>query len=335
LKGQLWLVIFSFMVPPLSANSGENSDIWFPVRTHNPFLQVYGLPPFQAGTLVGDGEFRYNIGLDIANHADAGQSDTESIVIDGESYYLTVSFRHGLTHWLEVGFDLPLVAHSSGFLDGPIESWHDFWGMSNSKRRGPNNQLQFNYDNQMSGNYELTSRPSGIGDLQLTAAVPLVKANAQGDLAFSVRSSVKLPSGNDDKLLGSGAVDVSLGIYASNVAIFSGRDLRYSGFAGVLLPGDGDLFPDLQRSSVAFGGAAAAWQWTNKFSIVGQLYAQDSYLNSDLDELGGSSVQLTLGGIYRLPAKRMSLAFAIVEDVFSDATTDFALHFGVRGYGGK
>lgn len=335
MKGPLWLVIFSFMVPPVSANSGENSDIWFPVRNHNPFLQVYGLPPFQAGTLVEDGEYRYNIGLDIANHADAGQSDTESIIIDGESYYLTMSFRHGLTHWLEVGFDLPLVAHSSGFLDGPIESWHDFWGMSNSKRRGPNNQLQFSYENQVVQTYELVSPSHGIGDLQLTAAVPLIKSTDQSAKALAVRSSIKLPTGDEDTLMGSGAVDVSLGVYASNAATFSGRDLSYSGFAGVLLPGNGHLFPELQRSAVAFGGAAAAWQWTNKFSIVTQLYVQDSYLDSDLDELGGGSVQLTLGGIYRLPEKRMSLTFALVEDVFSDATTDFALHFAVRGYGGK
>ena len=335
LKGRLWLVIFSFMVAPVAANSGENGDIWFPVRSHNPFLQVYGLPPFQAAPLVGDGEYWYSIGLDIANHADAGQSATESIIIDGESYFLTMSLRYGLASWLEIGFDLPLVAHVGGFLDGPIESWHDFWGMSNSKRLGPKNQLQFSYDNQMFGAYELTSQSFGIGDLQLTAAVPMVKPNEQSDVALSVRSSVKLPSGDEDTLLGSGAVDVSLGLYASNAAVFRGRDFRYSGFAGVLLPGDGAFFPNLQRSSVAFGGAAAAWQWTNKFSIVGQLYAQDSYLNSDLFELGGGSVQLTLGVIYRLPAKRTSWTFAIVEDVFSNATTDFALHFGFRSYGGK
>ncbi len=50
--------------------------------------------------------------------------------------------------------------------------------------------------------------------------------------------------------------------------------------------------------------------------------------------LGGSSVQLALGGTYRFPRQRLSFVFSLVEDVISNGTPDFALHFSVRGYGG-
>jgi len=326
------LVIVGLVGQPISASCSEVDAQWFPLRSHNPFLQGYGLPPFRDGTLAAEGETKYSLSLDIANHADAGQTATESITIDGESYFLAMALRFGAAHWLELGIDLPFVAHADGFLDNAIEGWHDLWGISNTRRNGPGNQLNFLYENQAFSSYELTSRSFGIGDVQLTAAIPL---RSSSDHALALRSSLKIPTGEKETLRGSGAFDFSLGIYASNFATFSERDLRFSGFAGVLIPGKGNLFPELQRHAVAFGGIGASWWMTDQFSIAAQTYVQGAYLNSDLDEIGGSSVQLALGGTYRFPGRRVTLALALVEDVFSDATADVALHISVRGYGGN
>jgi hypothetical protein len=65
------------------------------------------------------------------------------------------------------------------------------------------------------------------------------------------------------------------------------------------------------------------------------LQAQGAYLDSDLDELGGSSIQLAVGGIYRFPRHGVSLRFALVEDVISDATPDFAVHMAIHISGGQ
>ena len=328
--GQVLLVTAGLVVLPLPASSSEHDTQWFALRNHNPFLQVYGLPIFQDGTLAADGELRYSVGLDIANHADAGQAADESIVIDGESYFLALSLRYGTSRGMELGIDLPLLTHTAGILDNAIEDWHDLWSLSNSKRHGPSNQLNFSYENQAFSSYELTSQSFGIGDVQLTAAVPLKKPNAQSDSAFALRSSLKLPTGDEDTLRGSGAIGFSLGLYASDFATFGKRDFRFSGFAGVLLPGKGDIFPSLQRSAVAFGGFGATWQMTDKFSVTAQTHIQGSYLDSELDEIGGGSVQLAFGGTYRFPRQRSSLTFALVEDGFSDTTTDVAFHISVR-----
>ena len=332
--GQLWLVIAGLIVIPSSPGYCEDDAQWSPLRNNNPFLQLYGLPPFQDGTLAGDGEFEYSVSLDIVNHADARQIETESITLDGESYFLALSARYGATRWLELGIDLPLVAHTDGFLDNAIEGWHDLWGLSNSRRGGPSNQLRFFYDGPMVSSYELTSQSFGVGDAQLTAAVPLRRSGDPGATALALRSSIKLPTGDDEMLRGSGAFDFSVGIYASKSAVLAQRDLDFSGFAGVLLPGEGEIFPAIQRSAVAFGGGGATWQITERFSIGSQIYAQDAYHDSPLREIGGSSVQLALGGTYRFPRQRLSFVFSLVEDVISNGTPDFALHFSVRGYGG-
>jgi hypothetical protein len=147
---------------------------------------------------------------------------------------------------------------------------------------------------------------------------------------LSLRGTVKLPTGDADKLLGSGATDASLGIYLDDAYHFLQRPLRISGFAGVLLLGDGDILPELQNGYVPFAGAVLSWQFMQRLDLVAQAYLQGEYLDSGLDEIGSNSVQITVGGEYRLPDKRTTLSFGLVEDLFSNTTPDFGLHFSIR-----
>jgi len=329
------LVVVSLLIWPLTVTAEQGVAEGVPLRNQNPFLQVFGLPPFQSATLATDDSLKYDLSFDIVNHADADDNAGEDFAIDGESYFLTLSLRRGVTKKLELGIDVPLVAHASGFLDQAIEGWHDILGVSNDKRRGPSNQLGFRYSRAGNSLYELNSATFGLGDIQLTAAMPLRQANDSDDLSIALRSSVKLPTGAEDELRGSGATDFSLGLYASDRHILWKRDLDISGFAGVLLLGDGDILTEIQRSAVPYGGIAAAWWMTERFGITTQVYAQGAYFDSDLDELGGDSVQFAVGFDYRLQRPGLSLLFAIVEDIVPDATTtpDFAVHFSIRRMG--
>lgn len=303
-----------------------------PLRNQNPFLQIFGLPPFQSATLAADDSFAYSVSFDIVNHAESGTSGPEDIVIDGESHFLTMSLRRGLKERFEIGVDVPLVKHSGGFLDSAIEDWHDLLGLSNGKRRGADNQIALRYSNAGQALYELNSGTVGIGDIQFTAAMSLRKADAENRLSVSVRSSVKLPTGSPDELSGSDAADLSLGIYASNQHTLWQRPLDVSGFLGVLLLGDGDVLPDLQRSAVPYGGIATTWWLGDRFGISTQLQLEGPYFDSDVDELGGASAQLAVGFDYRPRQRGMSLHFSITEDIVAGTTTtpDFGVHFSVR-----
>ncbi len=329
------LVIVSLIIWPLTVTAEQVAAEGMPLRNQNPFLQVFGLPPFQSATLAADDALKYDLSFDLVSHADADDNALEDFAVDGESYFLTLSLRRGVTKKLELGIDVPLVAHAGGFLDQTIEGWHDFLGLSNSKRRGPSNQLGFRYSRAGNSLYELNSATFGLGDIQLTAAMPLRQANDSSDLSIALRSSVKLPTGAEDELRGSGATDFSLGLYASDRHILWKHTLDISGFAGVLLLGEGDILSEIQRSAVPYGGVAAAWWMTERFGITTQLYAQGAYFNSDLEELGGESVQFAVGFDYRLQRPGLSLLFAIVEDIVPAKTTtpDFAVHFSIRRMG--
>ncbi len=160
--------------------------------------------------------------------------------------------------------------------------------------------------------------------------MPLVEGGAGGSRYVTLRFSLKLPTGDSGELHGSGAADAALGLYAQDSGQLLGKDLGYLGFAGILALGDGDILPSQQKSVVPYGGLAATWHATGNFKISGQLQAQGAYIDSSLDELGGSSLQLSVGGVYHFPRRGISLRLALVEDVISDATPDFAVHFALH-----
>lgn len=329
------LLAVALLVWPLTANAEQTVPHGFAVRNQNPFLQIFGLPAFQSATLMTEGVTKAGLSFDLVNHADDGDNTLEDFVVDGESYFLTLSLRRGITKRLELGVDLPLVAHAEGFLDNAIEGWHDLLGLSNSKRDGVSNQLGFRYVNADSVQYELRSPAFGLGDIQISAAIPLRRADDSSDKCLALRSAIKLPTGAADELRGSGAADFSLGIYFSDTRLLRERKLDMSGFVGALLLGDGDVLAEIQRSAVPYGGAAATWYATDRLRVSTQVYAQGAYFDSDLEELGGTSVQLAVGGAYRLAGRGLLLSLAIVEDLVANATPDFAVHFSVRWIDGR
>lgn len=323
------LVIVLGVLPfPTATPAEEIAAPVFSLRNHNPFLQIFGLPPLQSATVTPADKTNFEVSLDLANNADFGDTDNESLFIDGESYFVNVSLRRRMKDWLELGVDVPYVAHNGGFMDSAIKSWHDAFGMSNTKRRGPDDELLFFYQQQGTALYELSSSTTGIGDIQLTAAIPFREA-AEDGYALAVRTSLKLPTGDDVELRGSGAADLAAGLYVANSATLFNRPLGLSAFAGAILLGDGDVLGDIQESAVPFGGVAASWQVTERFWMTTQLQVQGAYFDSDIEELGGSTIQLGVGLAYRLRESKRCLMFAVVEDIQADATTDFALHFSM------
>jgi hypothetical protein len=326
-------IVSTIIALPLLLNSGPVSagDVdGFALRNQHPFLHVYGLPPLQGARLNRQGATDFGITFTVVNNAEIKDTDIESIRLDGETYFADFMLRRRVLDRLELGIDVPFVKHSAGVLDEMIAGWHDIFGMSNSKRDGIDNELNYFYSNNGSIEQQLSMSSSGIGDVQLSAAVPIVEGGAEDSRYISLRASVKLPTGDSEELHGSGATDAALGLYAQDSGQFLGKDIGYLGFAGVLALGDGDILPGKQKSVVPYGGVSATWHATEQFTITGQLQAQGAYIDSDLDELGGSSIQLAVGGVYHLSRHGISLRLALIEDVISDATPDFAVHFAVH-----
>ncbi len=295
-----------------------------PIRNHNPFLQIFGLPAFQNGELAEPGGFDFGISYDIANDADDADRLGERLVIDSESHVLNLSLRRRISERFEVRVDLPYIRHSGGSFDSLIFNFHDLVGLSNSSRDGPKDEFQLFFERQGVVLFATNAPMSGVGDVQISAAMRLGKA--------TLRAGIKAPTGDPDKLTGSGATDFSLGVYGGGATSMFNRELAYSGFVGVLALGDGDVLAELQRSTVPYGGAAVRWHATPRFALAAQLNIQGPYFDASLDELGGTTFQLAFGADFRI--ERTLLRFAIVEDIAAGAAPDFALHLSIRSFGG-
>ena len=307
----------------LAAQADDQPADAFPLRNHNPILQVFGLPSFQTADLAQPDHWDFGLNIDIANDADDADRIVERLIIDAESRVVNLSLRRRLGERMELGIDVPYVHHSGGSLDNLIFDFHDLVGLPNSTRDGPQDQYRLFFEKEGVTLFDTATPTSGIGDVQISAALELANV--------TLRAAIKAPTGDSDKLTGSGAADVSLGVYGGGAINWFERPLSYSGFVGVLALGDGEIMPELQRSTVPYGGAALRWQATPRFALATQLSVQGPYFDIDLDELGGSTLQLAFGADLRF--KRTLLRAAIVEDIAAGAAPDFALHLSIRSFG--
>lgn len=317
------LLVAIVCVPHLAHADDRPLDA-FPLRNHNPFLQVYGLPAFTTHELVAPGTVGVELSFDIANDMDDADRSGEVLIIDAELRTLNLAIRRRIGERVEIGLDVPYLSYSGGFLDRVIYDFHDFVGLSNSTRDGPNDRFRLYMEQNGVTLYDAAEPSSGLGDLRLSAAFRIGQT--------TLRASVKAPTGDPDKLTGSGAADLAVALHAGGSTTLLARPLSYSGFIGGLALGDGDVLPTLQNNTVPYGGVALRWHATPRIALATQVYAQGRYLDAALNELGGNTVQLAFGCDFRFPAQRLLLRFAIAEDVAAAAAPDFAAHLSLRKY---
>ncbi|MBE0596324.1 MAG: DUF3187 family protein [Desulfuromonadales bacterium] len=299
----------------------------FRVTNQTPLVQIFGLPPAAGGQTLETGRSELLLAVDVASHFTNNSRGDESIVLDGETYRYTLALRRGLSSGLEVGVEIPWVAHSGGFLDGFIEGWHDFFGLPQGGRdRAPRDQLFFEYRENGAVELQRVDSADGLGDIRLTAAWPLRK-RSPSSTAAALHASLKLPTGDSDRLLGSGSTDLALGVNADRTFPSSWGEFALYGGGGLLLLTDGDVLPDRQRNLVGFATAGGAWRPLSWLAFKLQLDGHTAFYDSDLTELG-ESLQLTVGGT--LDWGDTSLDIGVGEDIVVDSAPDVLFHLALR-----
>ncbi len=313
----------------LSSAVALASDEFLSVRNYAPFARVFGLPGFADAAVLDPRQTSLAITSVVVNHSDIGSNTIEALTLDGESYITNLVLGFGVSDRLSVVLEVPWVAYVGGIFDGPIEAWHDLWGLPNGFRHGPNNELVMGYSRHGINEFELDSSGGGIGDVRLEVAYRLTGCNA-ADLAIVVRAGAKLPTGDPASLRGSGATDFSADLAIKKAFVLPRGELAVLAHGGVLLLGDGDVLAQLQRDTVGFAGAGAVWRLDERWRFNLQLYAQSSYFHSGLDALGADALSLTVGGSYTWVESKMRLSVGMIEDLITDTTPDVALQIELK-----
>ncbi len=260
--------------------------------------------------------------------------DGEVLLLDGETSELALRWRVPVGRCRAVDVRGALLAHAEGVFDGPIESWHEAFGLPNAGREeAPENRLSFVHVAADGERVALDRASAGLADLQLAFAwAPGCGRRVDGDDGSIVlRAGIDLPTGDESSWLGNGAPDVFVDVQSPvwTPAWTMGREwpTRLAASVGVVLPGEGDVLPE-PVDVAAYGAAGlrvpfgAGSPWTLSASLDWHTRLYDSALT----ELGSGAVQLGVGIERRVPGLGVA-GFAILEDVLVDTSSDIVARF--------
>jgi hypothetical protein len=295
----------------------------FLIGERGPFNALVGIPqgwPDFAGSSVG-------IGWNMASHAMAEESGTEGLLLDGETHALTLRVQRQVAPRLVLGLSLPWIAHGGGFLDPFIDGWHDAFGLSEGIRPElPRDELRFVYVRDGTERFVLDDATSGIGDLRSAAVLRLAgEPDAPGALRLDLTAEIKWPTGDADRLTGSGSTDFAAGMRLSGQATPS---LAWALDAGLLWPGTVELPLPAAAGQVPYYEAVLAWAAFESVELIVQVNGHAGVYRSGLDALGGQTLQLGAGATWRL-GERYGLRFGVFEDIRTDTAPDFAMELAV------
>ena len=293
------------------------------ISNYNPLVAIHGLPSVGEAEVLGRGAASARLTYDLSSHYAVDETDSESILLDGETSRAAFIYRRGIVNDFELALTIPYIQHQAGGLDAFINDWHAAFGMPQGGRDlAQNNQFRYVYTRDSQTRFDRQNSSSGMGDISMRGTWQLQRSAA---LASALSLSVKLPTGNSDDLHGSGAVDAA--VWYKNEAVQQFFGLRGGSFysLGALYCGEGQVLPDLLRQLVGFGGVGAGIYFTDKLLFISQLDINTPFYSSDLVELGSFAVQLTLGGSILL-SEHGRINLGLGEDLVIDASPDVTFH---------
>ena len=320
------------------AGSGAGTDrhgMATPLRmvNLNPFHLLYGVPASAGARVMPPGASEVIASVDMASHLRAGGSGTERVLMDGETYRQGLALRHGLGEGWELLVDVPAVSHTGGVFDGFIEDWHDTFGLPQGDRdRAPRDRLAMFYADGGGTRFDIDGDVHSLGDASVGVGYALPSPPFSND-GVVVRGMIKLPSGDEGALAGSGGYSASA--WAETSGAFSGsavsRNWLYAATLGVLAGEAPEELSDIGGRFIAFGRFGVSWRALEDLHLTLQIEAHSSpYGGSALSPLSDPAVMLGLGGTLRI-TERMALEIAVTEDDGTwHAAPDIGLHTALR-----
>ena len=278
-------------------------------------------------TLAGEGRYSTSLSVITSSHSVNEQRGAESVTLDGETTRAEFAYRFGLGPRLEVGVELPYVWHASGNLDSFIEDWHKALGLPlGSRRRRPEDQLQFTYEDDTGVRLDYGRNSDGMGDARIIAGWQLTDGPTY---AVALRFGIKLPTGDSAEFHGSGGTDFSIGIAGDARELFGLN--RLNGFfrAHVNHIGEPDLLADRYRDLVGQFATGFGYQVSKAVELRIQATARSATHHSAIEVLGQPSLAMSVGGNVRL-SDHYQLSVAVSEDIKVRSAPDVSFQAALR-----
>ena len=314
-SGLFFILLLTFSLTTLSQSAFAEHPRPFLTRNQSPFSLIYGLPLATSAQLLPSGKSRWISSFNISNTLNSQANKNDSLFIDIETIQLNLLYDYSFkTNWM-LRLQLPFISHSGGILDSAIDSYHQALNLPEGQRPGyPRDLIGINYTQNNTPQLNIDSSQKSAGDLSIQLAWQAQQSESH---AISYWLSLKLPSGDSEKLTGSGATDISAW---TSMDYRISRSNWFYGQAGLLYMGDSKVLQSIQNNWAFFGNAGIKFQAWDRIALKAQLDLHSAFYDSDIEFLG-EVIQITFGGSYAISQKH-KLDFAIAEDIKNAASPD-------------
>lgn len=296
-----WITTSLIILAGATAGAQDFGPI--PTRNHRalslPFLRFEPRP-----NLLGSGERLWEAAWTSANDFRFLSEGSRSVAEDYEVQRLAILYRQGLKNGLEWSIELPWMSRGGGFQDPIIDWWHaNVLHWSDPQR----DSTRFGRSVVQVPGSSFSGSADGIGDISMYLAKSLAKG-----VVGSV--GLKLPTGNAENLLGSGAFDVGAYVQAQ---VPIARKLRLHAQLGLVAQGRATELDD-SRSLVHQEGFALVWQPNTRDAWIAQWQGEASATETGVSGSDATHRLITIGYKRKLSARQqIDLFFSEDRDVFN------------------
>jgi hypothetical protein len=289
----------------------------FRARNLSPLVAIFGLPAWHAAR----DSLEISVTSELANHFAIGSGGRDAIALDGETWRNSLFVAKTFGDGWSISFELPQYRVSGGTLDDVVDAWHSTFGLPDGARnQRPESELLFSFQRDGQPFYELVDGRSGLGDAQIGLGYRLGR-----DGGVYANAWLKLPTGDEQMLAGSGSTDWAVTFLQPRDVMFRGRRAGYYWGVGAARLGQADLIDYAQERSAVMAVVGGSLSLAQHIGVKLQLDFNSALYRSELGEIGEPAVPVTIGGWWQFAA-RGSLEFGINEDLLVGASPDVALH---------
>ena len=270
-----------------------------------------------------------SISVENSSFAVKEKINNDQLILDGEIAKASINYFRKLSDNLTLNVSLPIYSFNKGFLDSPIEQWHDLFGLSDGSRVNLlKSQLNFEV---LSGSDKNRIHDSniGIGDIQISTKLNFYSKN-RSDLYLI--TSLEIPTGSKKKYFGNDEFD---GLIALNLKNHLKDNLVINSVFGVSIINQNHNFILREKNISYFSKVLLSWKpqyflsrkASNPLIYKINFEVFEPKIKSDFKALGDEYFVFGLGATFEF-AKDKYFNFGFSEDLKVNSSADFSFIFG-------
>jgi hypothetical protein len=287
----------------------------FGLRIQYSHSNTFAMSDEKSGYFIAAGD-RHRYIPDINNTAQGNE-----YYFDTSSGTINLNVRYGISNGAEIGIDIPYIIYQHGFLDSPIEFFHNTFGYADYKRELIlKNQSDLYLKNNSVNHYH--SLGNGIGDIIFNLKTNLFH-NRQNSFKISLVSAIKLPTGSYKNFNGSGSFDYGFNLLISN----RWKNNIITNNISIIIPGKWDLFKSIDPENIYSWVIGYEYLYNRRCSFIIQHRMQNSPLDKiDFPLAAKTAFEVTAGLKFNL-LQNTAFSFAVTQNyVNHENVPDFGFY---------